>query len=197
MTYVSTELDDLTALTPSELIFGRRISALPNVIEKPDEIDFQHSTITRRQRHLADILQKFWRRWQTEYMHALRERHSLSQHFQSSHSSDSAKLGDIVLIHDDSPSPRMHWKRGKIIALHTGSDKNCRSALLKTQNGQITRPLAKLYPLETSEISDNKNEISDNKITVPIPTIKKSERAASQAAKAKIKDLFSDANESD
>ena len=60
------------------------------------------------------------------------------------------KVGDVVLIHDD--SPRARWKMAVIENLIKGNDGNIRAAEVRTNTGKTNRPIARLYPLEiTSE----------------------------------------------
>ncbi len=59
------------------------------------------------------------------------------------------KLGHVVLIHEN--LPRGTWKFGKIVKLIVSNDGEVRSAEVLTKNRNIlTRPINKLYPLETT-----------------------------------------------
>ena len=75
------------------------------------------------------------------------------------------KVGDVVLIHDD--SPRARWKMAVIENLIKGNDGNIRAAEVRTDSGRMNRPIAKLYPLEiTSEQlvdTDTINNENDDK----------------------------------
>ena len=67
-------------LTPSHLIVGWRLLNLPDhlgYVCDPDDNDFEIDTsqLTKRMRHLASILNHFWRRWRLEYLNELRESH--------------------------------------------------------------------------------------------------------------------------
>ena len=50
------------------------------------------------------------------------------------------------------------WKLGKIIVLKKSDDGIVRSVTLKTENGEITRPIVKLYPLEICCDKDDEPE---------------------------------------
>ena len=60
-------------LTPSHLIYGRRIQSLPNEIAEDPEED--ESSCYERFRYLTEKLAHFWKRWRNEYLVNLREFH--------------------------------------------------------------------------------------------------------------------------
>ena len=67
-------------LTPSHLLVGLRILSLPDYLGhicKPSDEDFEVSAsqLTKRMKHLASVLNHFWRRWRSEYLNELRESH--------------------------------------------------------------------------------------------------------------------------
>ena len=76
------------------------------------------------------------------------------------------KVGDIVLIHDD--TPRVQWKLAVIEGVNKEADGLIRSANVRTSTGRTNRPIARLYPLEvtaaetpeTSESCDKPREQS-------------------------------------
>ena len=102
--------------------------------------------LTRRERHNQVVYQKFLSRWSNEYLKMLR------QNGQRSPPDNVPETGDIVLIHDD--LPRIRWQLGKITSTFIGRDGHIRVAEVKTKSGTITRPIAKLYPLEIRQRSD-------------------------------------------
>ena len=61
-------------LTPSHLIFGRRIRSLPDESTQQDD-DKEGSTATRRRfRNSNKRLAYYWKRWKNEYLANLREK---------------------------------------------------------------------------------------------------------------------------
>ena len=77
ISYVSTE-DPEEPLTPSHLMVGRRLLNLPdNLCYKDVDHDYNpqitQEVIARRMRHLSIMLNRFWKRWTTEYLIGLRE----------------------------------------------------------------------------------------------------------------------------
>ena len=79
LSYISST-DYEEPLTPSHLVVGRRHLNLPDylghVCDPGDEdIEVNASQLTKRVKHLATILNHFWRRWRSEYLNELRESH--------------------------------------------------------------------------------------------------------------------------
>jgi hypothetical protein len=100
LTHVSTEeLDE--PLTPSHLIFGRRLmSSLPNstIKEIDPEWSLNKQDATKRINHLNKLLDHFWKRWRDEYLLGLRESHRQGTR------NPTLRIiaeGDIVLVQED------------------------------------------------------------------------------------------------
>eukprot|EP00731_Ephydatia_muelleri_P014947 Em0008g667a len=155
LSYVSSA-DFEEPLTPSHLVVGRRLLNLPDYlgyVYDPDDEDFEvnASQLKRRMKHLANVLNHFWKRWRTEYLSELRECHQYSAAKKTSHH-PSVSCGDIVIVHDES-IPRGFWKLGQVQEVHSGPDGLPRSALVRVvtrdrQHTLLKRPLQLLYPLE-------------------------------------------------
>ena len=76
-------------------------------------------------------------------MTSLREFHRVA-----GKNSQTIKVGDVVLIHDN--TPRMDWRMAVIEELITGNDRSVRAAKIWTAKGRTNRPITKLVPLEVS-----------------------------------------------
>ena len=61
----------------------------------------------------------------------------------------SLKEGDLILLKSDDV-PRSHWPLGQILKTFPGSDGRVRMAEVKTPNGTLMRPVAKICMLEES-----------------------------------------------
>ena len=60
-------------LTPSHLVYGRRLQSLPDELaEEPEE---NESSCYERLRYLTEKLTHFWKSWRNEYLVNLREFH--------------------------------------------------------------------------------------------------------------------------
>lgn len=56
------------------------------------------------------------------------------------------KVDDLVLIKDENSTP-LEWLRGRVIEVYKGSDNVVRSVKLRTQRGELVRPVVKLCKL--------------------------------------------------
>jgi hypothetical protein len=159
LSYVT--VDDVEEpLTPSHLLHGRRLLNLPDANVKAT-LDAVHevstSDLSRRMKHLSNLMNHFWLRWRNEYLLELREAHRHSARKRGK--ADIVKIGDVVIVHDDD-QPRGLWRLGRIEKLITGADNRVRGAVVKVKSKKrrpttLKRPLQKLYPLE---INDNEEE---------------------------------------
>ena len=104
--------------------------------------------MNRRYAHLSLLQTRFWQRWSTEYLTALRERHLKT----SGSKENVIKVGDIVLV-EDNRVPRMKWNLAVVENLNYGNDCLVRSAEIKTKFGRTNRPI-KCYDRNESELSN-------------------------------------------
>ena len=148
LTHIFCEPHESEAITPSHLLYGRRIVTLPcgepldiQVFPKSDSV-----TVERRCKFINHTIEQFRDRWKYEYLTALREHYS-----KSTHPSKTIKVGDVVQIHDD--KPRIQWKLGVVDELLTGNDGITRAVKLRTNSGYTNRLVVKLYPLEITNTS--------------------------------------------
>ena len=191
LTYTSTDLNDPEPLCPSHLLYGRRIVSLPYPLdsEDPKDPDYLATPIHRMVNRQTQLIQHFQTRWKQEYLTALREFHKVK----GTYAPQTIKVGDVVLIHDD--SPRASWKMAVIENLIKGNDGYVRAAEVRTSSARTNRPISKLYPLEISSEKEEmlntdtiNNEDDDQQCTDNIgehsPLIKK-QPIRSSAAKAR------------
>ncbi|XP_077868169.1 uncharacterized protein LOC144358009 [Saccoglossus kowalevskii] len=133
LTYVSSSIEDNVRLTPSHLLNGRSLTQLPYINITDDELydpDYDsHTKVNKRYEHLVRLHIQFWRRWQTEYLTALRERHPTT-----GTKNNTIKVGDVVIVHDDI-NRRVKWQLAIVNSLVYGKDGSLRSAEVKTSNG--------------------------------------------------------------
>lgn len=149
LTYTSIDPNDQEPLTPSQLIYGRRITSLAypamNDMDTPadnpvDDID--HTSANKLYRFKSAALEQFWARWKHEYVTSLREHHR-----RFGKTGDIVKVGTVVQIHDDN-LPRGRWSLGVVQDVLPGRDGSIRAAIIRSRRGVTTRPISKLYPLE-------------------------------------------------
>ena len=99
-------------LTPSQLIYGRRINSLPDrVVEgNPEEISSRE-----RYKYVTTKLLHFWNRWKWEYLVDLREFHRSNARKQGRR----IELGNVVIVQDNNQM-RGKWKLAVVERLIEG-----------------------------------------------------------------------------
>lgn len=178
LTYVSSDINDAEALTPAHLLYGRRITTLPHdSIEEDDFTDPNYTParttdVLKESKRLALLIQHFWTRWRQEYLISLREFQR-----QSGTNTERIKVGDVVLIHDD--TPRVRWKLAVVETVNRSAD-----GLIRSDNGITNSPITRLHPLEMQ------TEMTDTAVTTPQDPpqvqLRRSQRQAAQEATRRI-----------
>lgn len=136
---MSSSPDDLLSLSPGHFIIGRPLNALPT----PNLEDCNPNILLRYAR-LEQIRQKFWRKWQKEYITELQQRTKWKR------DTTKLKIGDMVLLHEDNVPP-LSWRLGRVEKLYPGRDGISRVADIYTVRGSVRRPLIRLCPLPVAE----------------------------------------------
>ena len=148
-------------MTPSHLLYGRRVRRLPRLIVEVEELHDPNfdddSEVRERARKQSIIIHSFWMRWRHEYLTSLREFHKTT-----GTNEQKVKQGDVVLVHDD--GPRANWRLAVIENLVSGNDGLIRSADIRTSTGRTNRSIACLYPLEISPKQEAKPILSSEKL---------------------------------
>lgn len=90
ITKLSDDPNDLNILTPFHFLIG-------DTLHMPVEYNFLESPINRlsRWQHLQKLRQRFWQRWQREYLHHLQTRNRWNTR------SENVKIGELVLLIED------------------------------------------------------------------------------------------------
>ena len=136
LTEVSSDLEDLEALTPNHFIMGRGTHNLPPGVFVDREISSH-----KRWRQAQVVATHIWNRWLREYLPSLITRKKWLQ------PTANVKIGDLVLVVDYAV-PRGYWPLGRIVKVFPGHDNIVRSAEVKTKFGVMKRPVTKLALLE-------------------------------------------------
>ncbi|CAB4017080.1 Hypothetical predicted protein [Paramuricea clavata] len=124
--------------------------------------------IAKRERHLASLLDHFWRRWKTEYLLESREAHRERKSVQSS--KELIKINDIVIVHDENRS-RSLWRLGRVMHLVRGNDGKVRGAKVKVaERGKkpttLRRPIQKLYSIEIGNQDITQQKVGRGSTTI-------------------------------
>ena len=136
---------------------------LPDTERRGEGLSSTQETITKRARYQRTLTDHFWTRWRKEYLLSLREQHRLEARRQQQAST--IKVGEVVIVHEDNLR-RNFWRLGRVERLIMGSGGVVRGAAVKfgERNKSSTvfeRPVQKLYPVETHELTPcNQEELS-------------------------------------
>ena len=142
-------------LTPSHLIYGRRIQSLPDEIaEEPEE---NKSGCNERFRYLTEKLAHFWEKWRNEYLVNLREFHRTK----SGRVVKRVQVGYVVTVFEENKK-RGEWKLAAVENLITGKDRIVRGAnvrvIAKGKPVRMARPVQKLYPIEVRSAIEGRDQ---------------------------------------
>lgn len=145
LTPLSNDPNDLQALTPAHFLIGESLSTVPD----PSLTHIPENRLSKFQR-IQTLIQHFWKRWNTEYLSELQVRSKWRVKGDAQ-----IKLGSLVIIKEDNIAPA-HWRLGRIIVLHGGSDGVCRVASIRTSFGVCKRAVGRLCPLPLDEEDTSK-----------------------------------------
>ncbi|XP_074645866.1 uncharacterized protein LOC141902126 [Tubulanus polymorphus] len=188
LTCVSSNITDPDPITPAHFLTGHMIRNLPHVEidetgSKDPEFILTKQNVSNRLRKMSFIFQQLWRRWHSEYLLSLREKYkSVSGKY-----NDKIRVGDVVHIYDE--SPRIKWKLGVVMEIHTGKDNLPRSATVKTAVGRTNRQIVKLIPLEITCTPDFVSSVPGN-IDAFRPEINRPRRLAAEEASVRIRNIL-------
>jgi Family of unknown function (DUF5641) len=138
LTPMSTDPEDVNALTPGHFLVGRPLVA----VVEPNLLDASINRLNRWQL-LQRLSQHFMQRWGKEYLTSL-------QHRTKTAPITKFDLGMLVIIKDENQPPA-NWLLGRITELHPGQDKIIRVVSLKTKHGVLKRPVVKLCIIPNQE----------------------------------------------
>ena len=145
LTSIREDPDAIHYLTPSHFILGGAPHCKPSVNLEPCKVtsrDLSERQVVRNQK-----LEHFWKLWSNNYIT------NLPQVVKGFMKRCNLCKGDLVLIKEDN-IPRFKWPLGVIVDVFVGKDGLVRSVKVKTKNGEITRPIQRLYDLEVGRSDD-------------------------------------------
>ena len=152
LTYVHDDSEGIDyTLSPSHLMYGRRICATPN--SKHFEIVSTYQTLTKGWKNHQRLLNQFVLQWRKDYLMNLRECHALKC---NKNSRSPVEVGQVVILKDDT-TKRLFWKVAIVEELLKGRDGNVRSVKVKVTNpsGSPTMLRCSIQHLIPLEITAN------------------------------------------
>lgn len=167
---LSEDIDDLEYLTPGHFLVGGPILSLPH-----QEANIEKLNLNNRWRLIEQMNLHIWKRWSNDYLTQLQVRSKWQQ------PKTNLDKGKLVLIKDSNTSPGK-WAMARVQETHPGSDGYVRVVTLKTQGGELTRPISKLVPLPDAQ---DYNLVKSEEIT-QISDQRTSEKRPNRVRKPKI-----------
>ena len=182
LTYEYNEVEE-EVLTPSHLIYGRRLKTLPDEVDEPDDV-MNSNNLSARFTYLTTRLTHFWNRWRKEYLASLREFHKCN----SKGKERVVTVGEAVLVYEDDKK-QGEWKMGVVEGLVIGRDGIVRGAtvrvITKGKPVRLSRPVQKLCPLEFRSEGEGTWTTCDRNRNTEIPTRKIPPRKAALDSRCK------------
>ena len=131
---LSSDPNDLEALTAGHFLIGAPLTALPET--------FKENTTSPLQRWklVQSLCQQFWKRWHKEYLSTLQQR------FKWKTEQPVIAPGDLVFVAEDNLPP-LQWALGRVVETYLGNDKLARVAKVLTNGRTLMRPIVKLRRL--------------------------------------------------
>ena len=150
ISYVYDTVGEEEPITPSRLWCGKNITMFPPFYEA--RIEGRDPQIcSKRLKYLDKVLTHFWKRFSTQYISSLSERH-LARNLPRD--GRQPKVGEVVLVKNDM-LPRGRWKIARVSKLTPGPDGVVRRVELKlppsdkkNSPDELNRPPRLLVPLE-------------------------------------------------
>ncbi|XP_055613292.1 uncharacterized protein LOC129759791 [Uranotaenia lowii] len=146
LTQLTDDPTDLEPLTPGHFLIGSSMQALPD-----EELSSVPENRLNQLQLKQQQLDRFWRRWSTEYLTQLQAR---VKNWQPPIDIQPGRL--VIMIDENQPS--MNWKMARIHQLHPGNDGVTRVVTLKTAKGYTKRAINKicLLPITTDPADEQK-----------------------------------------
>lgn len=138
ITYVSSDPNDFEALTPNCFLLGSSSAENAHVYGKFDESQL---LLRKNWRIAQTYAERFWNIWSKNYLPSINRR---SKWFGAS---PQIKIDDVV-YYGDYDGPGRNYVMGRVSKLYQGDDGKVRVVDLKTSDGVIRRPVAKLAVLD-------------------------------------------------
>ena len=133
LTTVSIDKDDPHAITPNCFLMGTTSTQQP-----PGVFNDQDLCLRKRWRHAQVLANHFWSRWLKEYLPSLALRGKWNRH------TPDVIVGELVFLADLNQQ-RNRWTKGVVEAVFPGKDGHVRVVDVRTAEGILRRPVAKLF----------------------------------------------------
>lgn len=133
LTAMSSDPSEPSVLTPAHFLNTAPLSSIPAAEVQPHDLHQRHSL-------LDSIVQSFWRRWRSEYLHKLQSRAKWNT------PTASIAVGTVVVIVTEN-APPFSWPLAIVEKVHPSKDGTTRVVTVKTSKGSYLRPVVRLCPI--------------------------------------------------
>ena len=147
LTAVAGEPNDLQPLSPNHILTTKSSVILP----QPGKFQNSDMYMRRRWRRVQYLANLFWSRWRKEYLAVMQERHKWQ------HPQRSLVEGDVVIIREEN-APRNAWSLALVVRVEPDSQGLVRSAVVRTRETTLRRPVNKLFLILPKEEQEGDQE---------------------------------------
>ena len=134
LTFLSDNAHDIVPLTP--LMFLQEVKEIGVL-----DLDFiECNKLEKRYEYRQRVKNDLRRRFRSEYLGALVHKNC------QRNAKISVNVGDVFVQNEN--TKRIDWPLARVIELIAGKDGNVRVVRLRTTNGELVRPIQRIYPLE-------------------------------------------------
>ena len=147
LTTVPGEPNDLEPLSPNHILTTKSTVILP----PPGKFQSCDVYMRRRWRRVQYLANLFWSRWKKEYLVVMQER----QKWQ--HPQRNLVEGDVMIIREENV-PRNAWSLALVVRVEPDSQGFVRSAVVKTRETTLRRPVNKLVLILPKEEQEGDQE---------------------------------------
>ncbi|XP_066585884.1 uncharacterized protein [Prorops nasuta] len=135
ITSLSSDPNDLEALSPGHFLTGRPITFIPQ-----ENLEAIPENRLSKWQHIYKVSQDFWKRWSSEYLNELQVKGKWWK------DGVNIKTGELVLIKNKN-LPCSQWMMGRVLKTHPGHDGVVRAVTLRTTSGELQRAVNYICPL--------------------------------------------------
>ena len=145
LTYQSDETRDVP-LSPLQLAWGRDLFLMPPLLQPRDPLNEDYDARATRAQYvlLSNALERFRKRWHTEYLLSSREKHYNKCAENPTHH---LSVGKLVMVRHDNVY-RIEWPLGVITVIYPDEKGVIRTAEVEECGRRSLRPVSYLVPLE-------------------------------------------------
>lgn len=144
LTYVSNTSTEEDILCPAKLLYGRTINIFPSILDVDTYVELTSNVdvLLGHYKKVADVVNKFYRIWSTQYLASLREKHYNSY----PNAVLSPEIGDVVYVKDDHDPA--HYPLGVVRELTPNFDNKVREVKVEVKGELMRKTVDRLIPLE-------------------------------------------------